>query len=253
MEQYVARAIQAGLAEICFLDHLTLNEKGRDLSMAPRDVPLYYYAARRLQAAYKGQIRVKVGLEVDFTPAYAEAARAVAERFDFDVIGGSVHFIEERNLVSSKSAENRQDVPDPEFYESYLDLLDRMLDYPYIDVVCHLDVIKKFGTMPPDGFYEKLSQILDKIASTGKVLEINTSGRAHPVGAIYPDARILDECRAKNIPLCLGSDAHQPDQVGRGFAAATELIQKAGYGRLTGFNRKIPYEVPLATAPGGNT
>lgn len=250
MEQYVCRAIEAGLDEICFLDHLTLHEKGRHLSMTPRDVPLYYYAARRLQAAYSGHIRVRVGLELDFTPGHETAARDIVERFDFDVIGGSVHFVCGRNLVRTRTAEDRPLEPDAAFYEQYLQLVGHMLDWPYIDVVCHVDMIKKSGTIPPDWFYEKTGPILDKMAHTGKVLEVNTSGARHPVGQMYPDARILEKCRERNIPLCLGSDAHSPDQVGGGLEAAAGLIKNAGYNCITGFDRRRPYEIPLPPAPG---
>lgn len=248
MEQYVDHAVRAGLSEICFLDHLTLNEKGRDLSMTPDEVALYYYSARRLQAAYRGRISIKVGLEVDFTPELSESARSVVERFDFDVTGGSIHFIEEKNLVSSKTSRRRKEKPDASFYEDYLDLLDRMLDCTYIDIVCHLDIIKKFGTIPPDWFYQRAEALLDKIADTGKVLEINTSGAAHPVGEIYPAQRLAEECCRKNIPVCLGSDAHLPEQVGRGFAEAADMLKKAGCTEITGFSRKTPCRVSLESA-----
>lgn len=250
MEQYVDHALQAGITEICFLDHLTLNEKGRELSMTPDEVPLYYYAARRLQAAYRSRIKIKVGLEVDFTPELEESARTAAERFDFDVIGGSVHFVEERNLVSSRISRRLREKPDTAFYENYLDLMDRMLDLKYIDIVCHFDVIKKFGTLPPEWFYDKAGALLDKIAQTGKVLEINTSGAAHPVGEIYPRPALLDGCRKRRIPLSLGSDAHLPEQVGRGFAEAAEILKNAGYTQIAGFSRKNRYFVPLRTRKG---
>src|SRR6056297_1269573 len=101
MEKYIDSAIKKGLSEICFLDHLTLNKQGRSQSMSPMAVPVYYYAVRRLQAGCRGIINVKVGLEVDFCPELDKEAMSIVSRFDFDMIGGSVHFIGERNIVSS--------------------------------------------------------------------------------------------------------------------------------------------------------
>lgn len=245
MEQYVGHALRAGIEEICFLDHLTLNQRGRGLSMTPDEIPLYYYAARRMQAAYSGRIKIKVGLEIDFTPELYESAQKAAGRFDFDVIGGSVHFVGDRNLVSSSAAGRQSQKQNAAFYETYLDLVDRMLDCSFIDIVCHLDVVKKFGAIPPEWFYERLGALLDKIAQSGKVLEINTSGAAHPVGEIYPRPELLEKCHGKNIFLCLGSDAHLPEQVGRGFAGAADMIKKAGYSRITGFERRTCYQIPL--------
>ncbi|MFW5874977.1 MAG: histidinol-phosphatase [bacterium] len=244
MEQYVDRAVRAGLQEICFLDHLTLDKNGRDLSMTPEELPLYYYAARRMQAAYTGKIKIKVGLETDFTPELWDSAQKAAERFDFDVIGGSVHFIKNHNLVSPKTAPEHSS-PDDKFYESYLDLLDSMLDCSYIDMVCHIDVIKKFGVIPPDWFYQRLGALLDKIAEKNKVLELNTSGIRHPVGEIYPRQDILYQCCRKNIAVCTGSDAHLPGQVGRDFALAETTLKQAGYSHVAGFNRKTRYMIPI--------
>ncbi|MFW5930553.1 MAG: histidinol-phosphatase [Desulfosalsimonas sp.] len=245
MEQYIDHAVSSGLREICFLDHLTLNENGLGLSMTADEVPLYYYAARRLQAAYRGKIRIKVGLEIDFTPGLWDSAQKMAEQFDFDVIGGSVHFVKNNNLVSSKISSGKRGIPDDAFYESYLDLLDTMLDRTFIDVICHIDVIKKFGAIPPDWFYEKLRALLDKIAETDKTLEINTSGIHHPVGEIYPRPDLLKQCRKKNIPVSIGSDAHLPEQVGRNFTRAETILRQAGYSQIAGFDRKTRFLVPI--------
>ena len=245
MVQYIQSAIDKGLSEICFLDHLTLNEMGCDLSMGIDDVPLYLYAARRLGDQYKDRITVKAGLEIDFTPMYAETAAAVTERFSFDVIGGSVHFVEAANIVSSKRSKNDTAHPDAAFYEQYLDLVDMMLDYSCFDVICHLDVVKKFGAQPPAGFFDRMEEILTKIKHKDIVLEINTSGLSHPANAVYPDPAILKSCFEKDIPVTFGSDAHRPEQVGRHFDEAVTLLRNAGYRRLTGFSRQNRYEIPI--------
>ncbi|MCF8111803.1 MAG: histidinol-phosphatase [Desulfobacteraceae bacterium] len=243
MEQYIDHAVGSGLEEICFLEHLTLNESGRHLSLTPDELPLYYYSARRLQAACRGKINIKVGLEIDFIPELWDLAQTKAEQFDFDVIGASVHFIKNQNLVSPKTANKHK--PDNSFYESYLDLLDAMLDCSFIDVICHIDVVKKFSAIPPGWFYERLQALIDKIAEKKKTLEINTSGLRHPVEEIYPRPDLLKQCRKKNIRVCPGSDAHLPEQVGRDFAHAETILKQAGYTSVTGFDRKTPYPIPI--------
>ena len=54
MEQYVQAAVAKGLNTICFLDHLTLQEAGRDSAMHPREVPMYVDTARRLARQVPG-------------------------------------------------------------------------------------------------------------------------------------------------------------------------------------------------------
>jgi len=245
MDEYIRHAIDKGLREICFLDHLTLNEMGRGLSMGPDDVPLYYYAARRLGEAHRGEIDIKVGLEIDFTPEYAGAICNIVDRFAFDAIGGSIHFVDEKNIVSSRAAKADPFVRDTAFYDRYLELLDLMLDYDCFDIICHVDVIKKFGEQPPGWFYEKMDAILAKIRYKGRVMELNTSGLTHPANAVYPDPGILNACARHQIPVTIASDAHRPTEVGRNFDQAIELLQSAGYRHVTGFDRRIPYEIPI--------
>ncbi len=248
MPEYVQQAIAAGLTEICFLDHLTLNEKGRDLSMKPGDVPLYFYAAKRLAHQYRDRIAVKVGLEIDFSPAYIQPAEDIINRFAFDVIGGSVHFVEDYNIVSSRAADLSAGPPEEILYERYLDCLQQMVDSRIFDVVCHIDVVKKFGRLPPVWFYENLDEILTKIGYNGLTVEINTSGLTHPAGSIYPDGRTVEKCREKGIFVTLGSDAHRPDQVGQHFDRAYDLLKSAGIEHVSGFDRRNRYDVFL-TAP----
>ncbi len=245
MAQYIECAIEKGLSEICFLDHLTLNEKGCDLSMGIDDVPLYLYAVRRLGETYQGRISVKAGLEVDFTPAHAETAARVLEQFSFDVIGGSVHFVEEANIVSSKRNAAGAPPPDAAFYDHYLDLLDMMLDYSCFDVICHLDVVRKFGLQPPVEFFDKMDEILTKIKYKGIAVEINSRGLSHPAGTVYPDTAIIKRCFEKNIPVTFGSDAHRPEEVGRYFKETVSLLKSAGFQNITGFSRRSRYEIPI--------
>jgi histidinol-phosphatase (PHP family) len=245
MEQYIRCAIEKGLSEFCFLDHLTLNENGRDQSMGPDDVPLYVYAVRRLQDKYKNKIDIKLGLEVDFTPIHAETALDIINRFSFDMIGGSIHFVEEKNIVSSRNNPPGLSPDDTEFFDQYLVLIEMLADYSCFDVICHLDVVKKFGIHPPADFFEKMDAILTKIKYTDLVIEINTSGLSHPAKSVYPDPLILKRCFEKNIPVTFGSDAHRPEQIGRNFDEAVSILRTAGYRRITGFKQRKRYSIPI--------
>ena len=245
MEQYVRCAIEKGVAELCFLDHLTLNEQGCDLSMGPEDVPLYVYAVRRLQERYRDRIDVKLGMEVDFTPDRMAEAVRILDRFSFDMIGGSIHFVDDRNIVSSKTNGSGISPDDAEFFDQYLSLIETMADYSCFDVICHLDVVKKFGIQPPVDFFEKMDAILEKIKYKDLVIEVNTSGLSHPARAIYPELVILKRCFEKNIPVTFGSDAHRPEQVGRHFGKAAEILRNIGYRHITGFNRRKRYTISI--------
>ena len=44
MEAYIQKAVDIGLKEICFLDHLIISEPANRLSMTPDEVPFYFQA-----------------------------------------------------------------------------------------------------------------------------------------------------------------------------------------------------------------
>jgi len=245
MVQYVKSAIDAGLSEICFLDHLTLNKKGSHLSMEPGYVPFYYQSVRHLAHVYKNHIRVKVGLEVDFDPENKDLVKKIIAPYAFDVIGGSVHFIENINIVSTKDTKARDNEDIDVICSRYLDVLQLMIDAGGIDIICHLDIFKKFGRRPSDRFDKKFDEILSKIRYNNLTVELNTSGYNHKANEFYPDASLLKKCYEKKIPVTIGSDAHQPQSVGQHYDKAIDLLLTTGYRHVSAFTRRMRYEIPL--------
>ena len=252
MEQYIENAIAAGLEEICFLDHLTLHQGGSHLSMTPDYVPFYYQSVRHLAHTFKNDIQVKAGLEVDYDPQNAEAAQKIIEPFDFDVIGGSVHFIEHVNMVSTKNTEARESESIDTLFSGYLALLAEMIDNFPVDIICHLDITKKFGRRPSADLQARFDDILDKISDKGLTVELNTSGYTHAAREFYPEPALLKKCKEKDIRMTLGSDAHRPEQVARHFDEAVALLTDAGIDRISAFTRRAPYDIPLTVSPHEN-
>jgi histidinol-phosphatase (PHP family) len=238
MTEYIRQAIAAGLKEICFLDHLTVNPAGKFLSMTPEEVPLYYHAVQMRKQKYKGIIKIKSGLEIDFNPDYVNLVEDILGVCSFDMIGSSLHFIDDINIVSSSSPwiNGNHDI-DTVFY-LYFERLLEMMEYDYFDVVCHFDMIKKSGCTPSTGFDKEIELILSAVKKKGLVMEVNTSGLDHTGVGIYPDQEILKECRLKNIPVTIGSDAHRPEQVGRHFDKAFAILAASGYSQITVFSKR---------------
>ena len=103
MEQYIQSAIDLGLREVCFLDHLTIQETGTGLSMTPEEIPYYFQAVQVLKQKYRDKISVKVGLEIDFNPAYIDFFQDIIRPFAFDVIATSLHFPGGLDIVTHHS------------------------------------------------------------------------------------------------------------------------------------------------------
>ena len=245
MEDYVRTAVAKGLTTLCFLDHLTFQDAGRHNAMDPKEVPMYVDAARRLARKYKDRIDVRVGLEIDFSPRHADRCSEVVNTFDLDVVGGSVHFLDGEDVVSRRSAWARGERAPDQVYPKYLAALESMLDYDYFDVVCHMDLPKKYGQRPSPPVIEGFAGLLEKVRQRNLAVELNTNGLHCPVNEAFPSPELLVRCARLKIPVVVGSDAHAPDAVGRDFDRAADLLRQAGYRNMTGFSSRQPEKVPL--------
>ena len=246
MTSFVRQAVDIGFKEICFLDHLTFRDADPGLTMAPEEVPLYFYAVQRLKYQYRGTIKVKVGLEVDFAPVYADRMQKIIETFSFDVIGCSVHYLGDFDIVTSGSAWRNGEGDTDTVYGRYLDQLEKVLDYPFFDMLCHFDLVKKFNRKPTDTVATRLHAVLQKVKDKGITLEINTSGFEHPVKEPYPSPDILKQCRRLDIPVTAGSDSHAPKQIGRHYGRAKAMLVDAGYKTLNTFTDRKAEPIPIS-------
>ena len=259
MSDFVLRAIEIGLKEICFLDHLTLQDEGKGLSMTPGEVPFYFQAVQMLKKKYADQIDVKAGLEIDFSKAHVDMAADIARTYAFDVIGSSVHFPDGVDIVRRRSAwrneDNYTDIDIDRVYGQYYETLARMLEYSYFDVICHFDLVKKFGRKPSRSFDEKIIEILKKVKQKDFTIELNTSGYHHTAKESYPAPDIIKKCKDFGISFALGSDAHNPQSVGRYFDKAFQLLQEADYKEIAAFNnrKKSMISIDYSKAVSGNT
>jgi histidinol-phosphatase (PHP family) len=245
MEQYIQSAIDLGLREICFLDHLTIQKTDPGLSMTPEEIPYYFHTVQILKHKYRKEISIKTGLEVDFNPAYIDFFQDIIGTFAFDVIATSLHFPGGLDVVSRRSAWRRGEKDVDVVYELYFDHLKKMLDHGYFDVICHIDLIKKFGQIPSRSFEKKNDEILSIIKDKNLTVEVNTSGYDHPVGDIYPSLEILKKCHELGIRITLGSDAHHPANVGNHFERVLPTLLSIGFRKLAAFTKREYLEVPI--------
>ncbi|MBU2522305.1 MAG: histidinol-phosphatase [Proteobacteria bacterium] len=247
MEAYIQKAVDIGLKEICFLDHLIIPEPANRLSMTPGEVSFYFQAIQLLKHKYRSVIDIKAGLEVDFNPEHADLIVDIVSRYSFDVIGSSLHFLDGMNVVSHGSKWSQGENDTDYIYGLYLEKLDNMLDYNYYDIICHFDLLKKFGRRPLKTFDKEIDEILSRTKKKNLSLELNTSGYNHPVNEAYPSREIIEKCFEKGIFFTLGSDAHKPESVGQHYDKALPLLISAGYSHMVTFEKRCPSMIPIAS------
>lgn len=227
--EYRAAAKGLDIPEICFTDHCP-NPDGYDPDhrMALEGFPEYRRDITALQDGTSPE--VLFGIEADYYEGCEKFLAQWLPAQEFDFVLGSVHFIRNWGFDNPEDRHIWDDVDVTATWESYFALIGRLAATGLFDAVGHLDLPKKFKYRPQEkALAEMAKPALDRIARAGMGIEVNASGLQKPVGEIYPSIILLSLACERGIPVCFGSDAHRPSEVGANQDAALDLALEAGY------------------------
>jgi histidinol-phosphatase (PHP family) len=105
----------------------------------------------------------------------------------------------------------------------------------------HPDLVKMWGARRPvpEGDLRRFYELaMDGIAESGIAVEVSTAGLRKPVGELYPAPAFLEMCVDAGCAVALSSDAHVPEDVGRDYERALELLESVGVKELAVFERR---------------
>jgi len=196
-------------------------------------------------------LELRLGLELGsapYDPALAEQIIAQAgERLDF--VLGSLH-----NWLGLWG---NRDFYCTNFYSPELcrSAMDNALDSTWTlvtqcprcyDSLAH--IIYPLRYMDRDGqpmsildYEGRVRDILKEVARTGHAMEVNTC-RGRDIAAWAPVLEWFRACGGQYVTI--GSDAHRPEDVGRGLRQAAQLVREAGFPGITVYRGREPVVCP---------
>lgn len=250
MERYVERAIESGLAELGFSDHLFMywlppEHRDPELGMAEWEHDFYIEDVERCRARYASDISIRLSTEADYIPGHERELERILRGYDWDYVIGSVHFIGEWGFDDSRYTSQFAEWSIDELYATYFSLVGASAETGLFDTIGHSDLVKKFGHRPSLDPLEWYATVAARLASAGVCVEVNTAGLRKPVGEMYPHPDLLRAYHAAGVPVTLGSDAHAPDEVAADFNSACELLRSASYDSFVRFERRRRTRLPL--------
>lgn len=230
MEDMVRYAISVGLEEIGFADHLPLMYTDDRLrSMARTQLPVYVDEVLKLKEVFSGQINVRLGIEADYYPPSMDEIERMLAEHPFEYVIGSIHYLCDWMFDDPRHVERFKEIDLNSFYEEYLESLVGMIKTGLFDVVAHPDLVKKFGHRPSIDLKPYYREILLAIKEGGLCYEVNTAGLRWPANEVYPEPAFIRLGAELDVPVTLGSDAHCPEDIGRDFDLALNLLLESGY------------------------
>ncbi len=232
-EAYAAVAQARGLKGIIFTCHNPGPDANfsRHVRMAPEQFDEYVAMVTRAAEAWNGRVDVRLGLECDYIPGMEPFLEKLLQRAEMHHVLGSIHpqLPYYRKLYDSGNLQ--------QYYEAYFEHLAQAAEAGLFDTLAHPDLVKNIypAQWSVERVQDAMCASLDRIAHTGIAMELNTSGLHKSVPEMNPGKQMLKEMRARNIPVVVGSDAHQPERVAADFIQAFELLAECGYTQVCYF------------------
>ncbi len=240
-EEMVQAAVAKGMECIGFSGH-ALTSFDTSWCMSREGTKAYVEEISRLKEAFRDQIRIYCGAEVDY---YSDGP---LEGLDYTI--GSVHYIEKNG-----SRKNVDESPEfltqlveewygGDFYaaaEAYYANVADVLDRTGADIIGHFDLITKFnegGRLFDEShprYRAAWQQAADRLLEWDRPFEINTGAmfrgwRTAP----YPSAEIMDYIAGRGGRFILSGDAHSTEALCWEFDRWERYVNEKGYELVEG-------------------
>ncbi|QGQ47674.1 histidinol-phosphatase HisJ family protein [Metabacillus sediminilitoris] len=244
MREVCKEAINKGLNEICFTEHFSLNPVVP--TYGHMDFEKYFQDIKECRDQFESQLIVKAGIEIcephQLINEYTQAFKSL----DLDFILGSVHNINNDKLrifLGNKS--------NLIAYREYFTEVYNMVSQADIDVIAHLDLLKRYAIQTVGNFKfhevkDLIESILTKAIERNIGIEINTSGLRGKLNESLPSIHVIKLYKELGGEiLTIGSDSHTVETVGSHLFEAIEMAKECGFKYMFKYEKRNPIAVKL--------
>ncbi|MDY2777248.1 MAG: histidinol-phosphatase HisJ family protein [Collinsella sp.] len=259
MDQVCSHAMELGIDELCFTDHVDygvqpdVSEYEIDPSYAPLedgkpllnvDYERYFPTIELLRSQFADRLSVRTGLEFGVQThtvgRFNELFDRYADRIDFIIM--SVHQIQNQEFWNHTYQTGRSQMEyNRGYYEELLEVARR---YDNWSVLGHLDLIKRYdtaGILPDEEVHDLIAEILRTVIEKGKGIEVNTSSFRYGLPDLQPSTYILKLYRdLGGRVITMGSDSHKPEHLGAHIGEVRERLRDLGFTEFCTFRHMEP-------------
>ncbi len=246
MAEMCRAAIEKDIPEIGFCDHFDLIPEDPCYGFFRADA--WWHDFEECSKEFAGTLQIKAGIEIGEPHRFPEAVAELVANHDWDYVMGSLHWVGD-TLVFDPEYYQR---PKHQAYADYFRELQQLVQQSSINILGHLDIVKRYGfehygPYDPEAHEDQLRSLLRSCAERDIAVEINTSTLRRSIMEPSPHHKVLSWFREEGGRwVTLGSDAHEPDQVGFGLEKALKAVTMAGFKTLASYERLVPHRVAIA-------
>lgn len=238
MREAVKTAIDLGLDEICFTEHIDYGVK-TDLNC---DCDAYEKELRRCREEFGHRIAIKEGMEFGMQVHTIAEFQKTYDRYPFDFIILSCHQVDNLEFWNYEFQQGKtQEEYNRRYYQEILKVVKQYDDY---SVLGHLDMIRRYdraGEYPFSCVQDIVEEILRIVISKGKGIEINTSCYRYKLPDLTPARQILKLYKELGGEIItIGSDAHTSEWIGCKAAETQKELRELGFQSVYTFEKMKP-------------
>ncbi len=205
--EYVETAIEMGVRELGFSDHSPMLFSNKDhystFRMRPEQTEEYVRSVRTLQKEYEKDIKILLGFEMEYYPAYFEKTIEFLKTFDYDYLLLGQHFAG-NEPCAAYSGHSTQSI---DILKDYVDLVIEGMESGEYLYIAHPDIINYQGDI--EIYREQMHRICRYAKENDIPIEFNQLG--YETHRNYPNKEFLRLCAEVGNTLIIGVDAHTPN------------------------------------------
>ncbi|MDJ0625590.1 MAG: histidinol-phosphatase HisJ family protein [Candidatus Caenarcaniphilales bacterium] len=228
-------AKKRGLKDVALTDHDRYHE-GVDF-----DVFLSF------KESLRDNLKFRIGIELDNDPETSEKGKKWTEKNyeNLDFVLGSVHFLDDWPFdhPNYKDEFLKHDIN--KLYEKYFKQVQTVIESGLVDGLAHFDLIKIFGYRPTEDLSWLIDETLDLVKSKDLTVELSTAGWNKPVNEIYPEEKIIQKIKEKDIPITIASDAHAPENLAKHYNRLEKILVQYQFSEVAVFENHKRHMIPI--------
>jgi len=265
MEKQIERAIELGLDEICFTDHVDYGVKKDwnegDIQWRPGDgvnydactpdplanvnYPEYFAKLLRMKETYKEKISIRQGLEFGIQRITLDPFERLFDKYrdELDFVLLSVHQIDNLEFWQSGFQKGKTQKEYNELY--YKEIYEIQKRFKHYSVLAHLDMIIRYdeqGIYPFENVEDIIAEILKLAIADGKGIELNTSSWHYGIKDTTPSRAILKLYKdLGGRIITIGSDGHSVRYLADHFQEGYRILkEEIGFREICTFDHMEP-------------